>query len=204
MADRMRRILSRLAMMLLAAAPLPAPAAAAPPDAAAFMTDIANRVLAIMSDRKTPEAQREQQFLALARQDFDIPQIARFVLGRCWRSASAAERQRYVAAFGTYMLRFYWARFMGYGGETVKVTGRRTQGTSAVEVTMEVGKPGAGGPPTEIDWWLERSGDRFKIEDASVDGVSQALTYRDEFATYINENGGVPALIARLQRQAEG
>jgi phospholipid transport system substrate-binding protein len=45
----------------------------------------------------------------------------------------------------------------------------------------------------------------FKIRDASLEGVSQALTYRDEFASIIERNGGkVSALIAQLNERAKG
>ncbi len=50
---------------------------------------------------------------------------------------------------------------------------------------------------------MEKQDGQFKIRDASLEGVSQALTYRDEFASFIERNGGqVTSLIQNLNQRA--
>jgi phospholipid transport system substrate-binding protein len=193
-----------LVLVLLLALPRIAPAAAAPVDAAGFMTTLGTRVLEIINS-KDAEAQRKQQFQQLADQSFDVPKIAQFVLGRYWRTATDDEKQSFTKAFETYMVSIYWSRFTGYNGETFKVTGSTDEGNGTILVTTEILRPASGQPPVKVSWSLVKSGDSFKIRDASLEGISQALTYRDEFASIIERNNGqVSALISQLNERTKG
>jgi phospholipid transport system substrate-binding protein len=203
---RFGRIISCLALVVMAfALPLGAAGAQGQGDPRAFMTDIGNRVLKIINDKAAPEAQRKQQFTQLVEGAFDVPRIARFVLGRYWRTASDQEKQQFEGAFETYMISVYWSRFTSYNGEGFKVTGSQDQGSKNVTVTTDIMRPESGQPPVKVTWYLSKSGTSFKIEDASLEGVSQALTYRDEFSSIIEQNGGkVSALISKLNERAKG
>lgn len=182
-----------------------APAGAAASDPAAFMNDLGNRVLHLISDKATPEAQRKQQFRELVEQSFDIPKIARFVLGRYWTTADEAQRKQFFDAFETYMIQVYWSRFQSYNGETFKVSATRDEGNGTILVTTAINRPETGQPPVKVDWHLVQSSDSFKIQDASLEGVSQALAYRDEFSSIIERNNGqVSALIQQLNARAKG
>lgn len=200
---RFGRIVPCLALVLVAFA-LPQPAAAQA-DPRAFMTDIGDRVLKIINDKQTPEAQRREQFRQLVDGSFDVPRIARFVLGRYWRTATDQEKQQFQTAFETYMINVYWSRFTSYNGEGFKVTGSQEQGSDNVAVTTDITRPDSGQPPVKVAWYLSKSPNGFKIEDASLEGVSQAVTYRDEFSSIIEQNGGkVSALIDKLNERTKG
>ncbi len=200
------RVRSIIAGFALAAAALlwaSAPSRAAASDPTSFMNDLGTHVLQIINDKAAPEAQRRQQFRELCEQAFDVPKISRFVLGRYWLSANDDQKKQFGAAFETYMVNVYWSRFTGYNGETFKVTGTQNEGNGTILVTTQVMRP-SGQPPVSVDWSVVKAGDGFKIEDASLEGVSQALTYRDEFASIIERNGGqVSALIDQLNARAK-
>lgn len=200
------RLLARLAallvLMLVAAAPRSALAAAG--EASSFMNNLGTRVLALINDKKDAEADRKKQFRELVDSAFDIPKIARFVLGRYWRSASDDERKRFAQSFERYMISVYWSRFTSYDGESFKVIAEQDEGNGTILVTTEILRPASGQPPVKVNWAMEKQGDQFKIRDASLEGVSQALTYRDEFASIIERNGGtVSPLIQQLDQRAK-
>jgi phospholipid transport system substrate-binding protein len=199
---RLRTIIAGLAFALAVLSWSP-PSRAAASDPASFMNDLGTRLLKIITDTATPEAQRRQQFRALCEQAFDIPKISRFVLGRYWLSAKDDEKKQFGTAFETYMVNIYWSRFTSYNGETFKVTGTQNEGNGTILVTTQILRP-SGQPPVSVDWSVVKAGDSFKIEDASLEGVSQALTYRDEFSSIIEQNGGqVSALIDKLNARAK-
>jgi phospholipid transport system substrate-binding protein len=201
----MYRLFPRLLLLLLLSVVAPQPGRADPVDAGQFMMNLGNRVLEIINDKQSPEAKRKQQFRQLADESFEIPKIAQFVLGRYWRTASDDEKQRFVDAFETYMVQVYWSRFNGYNGESFKVMSQRDEGSGTVLVTTEILRPNSGQPPVKVSWSLVKRGDSFKIRDASLEGISQALTYRDEFSSIIERNGGkVSALISQLNERAKG
>jgi phospholipid transport system substrate-binding protein len=201
---RVRRIIASLAFALVVLLWGSTPDWAAASDATSFMNDLGARVLKIINDKSTPEASRKEQFRQLGEQAFDIPKISRFVLGRYWRTVTDDQKKQFGDAFKTYMLQVYWSRFSAYNGETFKVTANQDEGNGTILVTTQILRA-SGQPPVSVDWSLAKSGDSFKIEDASLEGVSQAITYRDEFSSIIERNGGqVSALINQLNARAKG
>jgi len=190
-------------MFLLMLAPF-ARATAADGDPSAFMQDIGNHVLTIMSDRDRAEAARKDEFVKLCEQAFDVPKIAQFVLGRYWRTATDDEKKQYIAAFETHMIQVYWTYFSGYHGETFRIKAQRDEGNGTILVTTEILRGETGLPPVAVTWSLVKQGDSYKIRDASLEGVSQALTYRDEFGAIIERSGGgVLSLIKQLNDRAK-
>jgi phospholipid transport system substrate-binding protein len=199
----MRRNLYRLILLLPLVTMVPLGAAAAA-DATAFMNDLGTNVLRIINDKQQTEVQRKEQFHVLVDKAFDIPKIAQFVLGRYWRGATDAEKQAFNTAFETYMIEVYWSRFSSYSGESFRVTGQQNEGNGTILVTTEIMRS-SGQPSVKVSWSLMQQGDVYKIRDASLEGISQALTYRDEFASFIERNGGqVSGLINHLNERAKG
>jgi phospholipid transport system substrate-binding protein len=197
------RIIPYLALLIVAVA-MPQRQAAAQADPRAFMTDVGDRVIKIINDKQSGDGPRKQQFRQLVENSFDVPRIARFVLGRYWRTATDAEKQQFQTAFSTYMISAYWSHFTSYNGESLNVTSAKDQGNGAVLVSTDILTSG-GRPPVKVDWYLGKSDNGFKIEDASLEGVSQLVTYRDEFGSIIEQNGGkVSALIDKLNERAKG
>jgi phospholipid transport system substrate-binding protein len=191
------------ALGLVLAAPTPR-AAAAPANPASFMTEVSGQVLHLLSDQQTPEPEREKNFEALVDQNFDMPRIARFVLGTSWRGASEDERKRFAEAFRTYMINFYWGRFQQYAGQSFKVIGQQPQSGTVTVVNTQIVQP-SGQPPAKVNWTVVKESDAYKIIDVSIEGISQVLTYRQEFAAVIQRNDGhVSALIDEINKKIKG
>jgi len=202
----MLRSLSRrgfVAAMVLLALPLASQhVAAATPDASGFIGELGDRVLQIIGDKQRPLAQRGQDFERLANAAFDFPRIARFTLGTYWRTASDDQKQQYAAAFEAYMVKYYWSQFSSFNAADFKVTKQRDSGGNFTVVSTEIDRP-AGQTPLAAEWTVAKIGDGFKIIDVSVSGISQLLTYRDQFASTLDRNGGnVAALIDLLKQKS--
>jgi phospholipid transport system substrate-binding protein len=136
-------------------------------------------------------------------QDFDVPAIARFVLGRYWRLATPAQQQEFVRLFAVYTALAYSNRLAEYTGETLRVTGSRPEPDGPI-VTSEIVRP-KGAPPTRVDWRLSSADGTYKITDVIVDGISMAVTQRSEFASVIQRHGGqVQGLLTLLRQKTEG
>jgi len=143
-------------------------------------------------------AQRQARFRELFRDDFDLPGIGRFVLGRYWRVATPQEQQDFLGLFQEYLVRAYSARLGTYGGEPFRVTGVHPNGEETI-VNSEIIRPNSS--PIAVDWYLIGRGP-YKITDVYVGGVSMKVTQRDEFASVIQRNGGrVEALITQLRQK---
>jgi phospholipid transport system substrate-binding protein len=169
---------------------------------AEFVRTLGNEALGVIR-ADMPPAQKQAFFHQLLQQDFDVPGIARFVLGPSWRIASEPEKQEFSRLFMDYIVRVYSERFAQYRGETLRVTGSRSDSDGAI-VTSEIIRP-QGAPPIKVDWSLSTRDGLYKISDVIIDGVSMRTSERSEFASVIQRNGGqVQALLAMLREKAAG
>ena len=194
-----RRSLLAGAFILFATPALAAPPLVNPADAVAFMNTLWDRAVEVLNNKTDPTV-REARFRELFHTDFDCAGIARFVLGRYWRTASEEEQQEFVKLFEDYVVFVYTARLSNFGGEALKVRGSRSDGDGVI-VSSDVVSPGAGSP-MRIDWRLVSDNGAYKISDVIVEGVSMAVTQRSEFASVVQRNGGqIRGLIAMMRQK---
>ncbi|HVA15014.1 MAG TPA: ABC transporter substrate-binding protein [Stellaceae bacterium] len=194
-----------LSVLALAAALLGSPARAMQAaDPSTLISQLVNQAIGIIQNKQVSEQDRQTKFRNLLESGFDIPRISRFVLGRYWRSASAEQRQQFDRLFEEWVVRTYSARFHDYSGETIQVTGTRPESDSATVVLSQFVSPN-GGPPAKVEWHVRKSSDRdYKVVDVSVEGVSMALTQRDEIAAVADRNGGtVEGLNQAMQQKIQ-
>lgn len=194
----MRRRFMAAAVVFAAALAVGAPRGMAAPDPAAFISTLGSQAIQVLGPSVPPQ-QRLARFRQLFHDDFDVPNIGRFVLGRYWRIASPQEQQEFLRLFQEYIVQAYSARLGEYGGEPFKVTGTRDSDGETV-VTSEIIRQD--GNPVMVDWYLIDRGGSLKITDVYVGGISMKVTERDEFAAVIQRNGGqVEALLEQLRRK---
>ena len=197
----MRRWLLIGGSVLIAGILLSARPAAAAADPAAVITNLGNQALQVLGSNVDP-SQRVVRFRQLFSQDFDVPGIARFVLGRYWQIATPQQQQEFIGLFTSYIAVAYSDRLAEYSGETLRVTGSRAAADGAM-VSSEIVRPN-GAPPAKIDWLLTQENGAYKISDVVVEGVSMAVTQRSEFASVIQRDGGqVQGLITALRQKTE-
>ena len=194
-----RRLLLIALPIALAAGPAAAtPSVDANAQATDFMRKLWTQALEVLNN-KAPVAERQAKFRELFHNDFDSPSIARFVLGRYWRSASAEEQKEFLRLFEDYVVFVYTARLSDFGGEQFKINGARPD-VGTVIVSTDVITPGAP-MPLKVDWRLVGDNGAYKITDVIVDGVSMAVTQRSEFASVIQRHGGQVQGLLSLMRE---
>jgi phospholipid transport system substrate-binding protein len=198
----MRRSLLTAAFIVLAGALAPAIPAAGVAEPAAVISNLGSRALEVLG-KNAPQSQRVARFRELLREDFAVPEISRFVLGRYWNVATEEQRTEFVKLFEEYIALAYSTRLAEYTGETFKVTGSRPDPDGAI-VSSQILRP-AGAAPVKVDWRLIGRNGVYKISDVTVDGISMAVTQRSEFASVIQHNGGqVQGLITMLREKTGG
>jgi phospholipid transport system substrate-binding protein len=187
---RLRIILFVPVIALALALSLPGARALQADDPSALINNLVSEAIANITDRQEAEQDREMKFRVLLETGFDIPRISRFVLGRYWNAASEEQRQHFAGLFEEWVVRTYSARFKEYSGEVIRVIGTRAESETSTVVTSQFS--GANGaPPAKVEWHVRKQADGgFKIIDVSVEGISMALTQRDEIASVADRNGG--------------
>ena len=184
------------------------------PDPAGFIDNLDTQLRAVVRD--TPPEQRLAQFHRLFREDFDVPGIARFVLGGYWQLASPLEQQEFLGLFENYIVQVYAERLYRYAdtGDPPTVIGSRPA-PDGVVVSSQLRLANGGGPkagghgptvlPVNVDWRLTGQNGSYKVSDVVVDGISMAASQRSAFASEIQRDGGqVKALLATMRQTAAG
>lgn len=193
-----RFVLGALSLLTLAAMAGGAPQPARAAEPTAFVTDLADKAITRLTAKELNQGARNAEFRKLLVGNFDVPAIGRFVLGRYWREANDAQRAEYMKLFEDLLVITYGSRFAEYGGEKLKVQQARNVGSDDVLVGSEVQRPT--GPPVKVDWRVRKSGDTLKIIDVIIEGVSMAVTQRDDYAAVIQRNGGkIDGLLSSLR-----
>jgi phospholipid transport system substrate-binding protein len=189
-------------MLIALAIGLPGAARAAN-DPASFVADLGARAVVVLTSAAS-QADRERQFRALFDEGFDVPEISRFVLGPYWRTATEAQRAEFTKLFESYVVHAYSVRFNAYAGQQLKVGSARPEGDNASLVQSQIALPNGGQPPVRVDWRVSGRGGAYKISDVTVEGVSMALTQRQEFASVIQRGGGQLEALLKLLREKTG
>lgn len=172
--------------------------------AASFIQDAGDKAVAALTDLALSPEQRQKEYSRLLRDSFDVPTLGRFVLGRAWLNATAEQRQEFLGLFENLVIKIYANRLASYKGERLSVTGARQENDRDFVVTSEVLHPRTGAPPTHMDWRVRKKGNKFAILDVAIEGVSQSVSQREEYAAVLNRSGGqIDALLAHMRAQIQ-
>jgi len=193
-----RRVFLAIMSLLIVSASATAATNAIAADPSVFMNELWGRTVEVLS-KKVPRTERLARFRQLFQTDFDGPGIARFVLGRYWRSASEQEQQEYLKLFEDYVVFVYGTRLSNFNGETFKVRGSRADESGTI-VSTDIINP-SGEPPVKVDWRLITDRGSFKINDVIIEGISMLVTQRSEFASVIQRHGGQVGELLAMMRE---
>jgi phospholipid transport system substrate-binding protein len=173
-----------------------------------FIRSLSDRAITILTTEGITAESRREQFRSLFREGFAINGIARFVLGRYWRSAPEACRTEYMALFEDVTVNTWADRFSEYSGQeftvqdAVNAPSAHQDERAAIVRSIYFSDPRTS---VRIDWRVTNRGDIYKITDVSIEGVSMATTQRDEFSSVIRSNGGqIKPLLDILRKKRDG
>lgn len=167
--------------------------------AEAFVDRLAKEGISFLSNPTMSDEGRKGEFRKLLNKNFDLNTIARFTLGKHWKSLTDAQRKEYLASFRAMIVDVYSRRFSEYQGQKLEVRGSRPEGKGDVLVKSALVPPS--GPEVAVDWRVRNSGGQYKVVDVIVEGVSMAVTQRADFASVIQRGGGdVKVLLAHLRQ----
>ncbi|MFQ5786203.1 MAG: phospholipid-binding protein MlaC [Alphaproteobacteria bacterium] len=152
-----------------------------------FVKDLGARAIDTLKDGSLDQEARKARFDQLLQNGFDMRLIGRFVLGRNWRALTPEQQENYLALFESYVLEIYASRLVDYSGEKLKVLSEQAIDDKDVLVNSKIGREDA--PGFDVVWRVRSGGDRYRVIDVMVEGVSLLVTQRAEFAAVIQRKG---------------
>lgn len=165
---------------------------------AAFMQDLGEQAVAMLSDPSLAEASRTAKFRDLMSESFDLPTIGRFILGRYWRQAGEAQQAAFLDTFQRVMAARFAPYFAGSSKDRFKILGAAPAGdrtTVRSKIRLE------GGQLADVDWHLVERDGHYRIVDVVTEGVSMGLTLRSEYGSVLASHGGDIEALIKLLRQ---
>lgn len=135
----------------------------------------------------------------IANDIFDFPEMARRSLARHWQGLGAPERQEFVALFSDLLERSYVSRIESYGGERIAYVTERLDGDTATVTTRIVTRSGTEVP---VDYRMLKRGDRWRVFDVNIEGVSLINNYRTQFNRII-QTSSYADLVKRMRARQD-
>lgn len=126
--------------------------------------------------------QPRQAVRELVNEVFDFRGASALALGSAWLSRTPDEQDEFVRLFAVFLER----GFIGMIGAKASVS----DGVKIQYVDESIGDGWAGvatslltrsGEELPVDYWFVRRGDRWKVQDVFIDGVSLIANYRSQF-----------------------
>ncbi len=186
---------------LLAAIPalLALPAHADASDAARDLVVKLGRQLTEVANSAVSADERRVAFEKLLDGAADVEAIARFCLGRFWRTATPDQQRDYTKLFRTVLLRNITGKAGEYKGVVMDV-GKAQPRADDIAVASIVNRPG--NAPNKVDWIITATG-APRLIDVVAEGTSLRLTQRSDYAAFLASHGNnIQALIDALKAQA--
>ncbi|MDH3335531.1 MAG: ABC transporter substrate-binding protein [Rhodospirillaceae bacterium] len=158
-------------------------------EAKQFIESLADDAIGALTDKDVTREKRVDRFRDLLNHNFDVQLIGKWVMGRHWRAASETEKAEYMSLFEDLIVITYVDRFDQYSGEALKVVNTVMDPGKDSMVYSELVRPNSN-DVIRVDWRVRRNGDRYRIVDVYVEGISMGQTQRSEFASVIKQKGG--------------
>ena len=175
--------------------------AASSDGAAAHVHDLAAEALVVLGRSDLTVSEREAALRPVLRDGLDLDHIGRFALGRRWNDATAAQRSVYTDLFSEFVIKTTAKRLGGFVGENFEILSVKTVGDDDILVLSQTERQGD--TPVVTAWRVRQVGERHRVIDVSVGGLSLARTRRQEFAAVTRKlgiDGLLQVLRARIGR----
>ena len=200
-----RRILltSTAATVLLGAlltAGMMGTAQAQTPDQAAAFVERTSKELSATVNGGAATEQKQAALRQIIDRSVDVAEVARFCLGRFWRTATPQQQHDYTELFHQVLVNNITGKVGEYQGVSI-VMGHSAAREGDVAVSTTVNRPG--NAPSRVDWLVSMASGSPKIIDVIAEGTSLRLTQRSDYSSYLaRNNNNVQALIDAMRQQA--
>lgn len=166
--------------------------------ATAFVRTTGDRILSAMQGAGSVE-ERRKVVGPIIDQAIDVDGLAKFCLGRYWRTATPDQQQRYTKLFHEVLIGNITSKLGEY--QQVKLTVGRSQQRDDTEIVSSTIER-ANNPPTTVQWVVANTATNPKVIDVIAEDTSLRITQRSDYASFLSHNNNdVDKLIVAMKEQ---
>lgn len=189
---------SAAAAALFAATPWNALMAQPGGDPTGFVVQLGNTLAGIVNGNGSYEDKR-RRLGPVIEQAVDVEEVARFALGRFWRTATPTQQQEFTQLFRAVLLNNIGSRlgqFQGVSFNTTTTSQRERD--SLVGTTIQ--RPNQ--KPNNVQWVVSQASGQPRIIDVIAEGISLRLGQRDDYTAFLTRNNNdVNALLSAMRQR---
>ena len=152
-------------------------------------------LLVVISDHAEGFPENEPQYFqalnTLLEQHVDFNYIAKSVMGRSAKSASAEQRTEFAIKFRNGLIETYGRGLIGYGDEKIVLLNKAPlkPGQRMVSVKQEIQAEGVV-YPMEYSMALSKKTGQWKAINVVINGINMRNIFRSQFANAVQKAGG--------------
>ena len=132
----------------------------------------------------------------------DVNQMAASAVGPDWRYATASQRSQFKRLFVNLLISTYATALRSYDGDVIRFYPLRGQAANRTVVTVRSLVVRRNGQRIPVSYQLVRRGSTWRIIDFSIENVSMVQSYRQQFASSMQQ-GGIVRLIDTLKKRQQ-
>ncbi len=164
-------------------------AAAAVPGPTAQVRGTIDNVIEILKrpdlKAKTRADERRDLLRRQIRPVFDFEEMSKRALGPEWRNRTAQEREQFADLFSQLLENAYLGKIESYRGEKIEYEKETIDGPYAVVGTAVLTSRGQKIP---LEYRMLKEGERWRIYDVVIEGVSLINNYRSQFRSILQRS----------------
>jgi phospholipid transport system substrate-binding protein len=169
-------------------------------DAQAFINDLAKQAVANVTASGISDQERADRFRKLFVGAFDIQEIGRSMVSRyAWKQATPEQQQQFLKLFEDVTVLTWSRRFKEYDGQTLEATQATAEADGVWLIDSQFNQPQ--GEPLPVQWKVHKTSDGWRIVDIIVASSSMVLTQRQDYASVLQNGGGLAGLLDTMQKK---
>lgn len=181
-------LLRFLAVAILAFNLLVSPPATAAESATQVIENLHAELLGVMKQAdELGYTGRYKRLAPVVTSTYDLPFIAKTVVGRYWKKFTPEQKSEFVETFTRMSIATYADRFDGYSGERFKTISEDPLRRGRLVVKTVLIK--SSGEQIQLDYILHQSSDKWLIINVIAQGVSDLSLKRADYTSYLKKKG---------------
>ncbi len=152
-----------------------------------FVEEIGNKIISIANEKGSPEEKKKEKIITVIDDVIDTDWIARFVLGKNYKSFSEQEKDRFIKLYRDFMINTYGPKFKNYNGRKFTVNDVVEQ--KGFYLAKAEFLPKDSNNPIYVDFRVKERQGKLVILDFIAEGISLIETQRSEFNSAISQKG---------------
>jgi phospholipid transport system substrate-binding protein len=164
----------------------------------ARVKDSVEKVILILKDDSLAREIRWKKIGVVIDKSFDFRSMSQSILATNWKTATPAEREKFIEFFSQYIEETYRAKIESYTNQKIEYIGETINGKRAVVETLII----TDSAEIPVNYKLKNNDGTWFAYDVVIEGISLVSNYRSTFSAIV-KNDGMDGLLNDIQSRID-